>query len=105
VAWTSLLDLFWRRPGSSGWPGEPPVPRPRLPVPRPRRHPIQAGDRVRLQVPIASAHTVHIQAGVVGTVVGGDARAKTACIELDQPRTRITVPWSWLEDLPDTESS
>ena len=37
----------------------------------------------------------------MGIVVGGDARAKTACVELDLPRTRITVPWSWIE--PDTE--
>jgi len=101
MGWTSFLDLFWRRPGSAGWPDEPSLPRHRLP-PRPlRRHPVHLGDRVRLQIPIASAHAVHIQAGVVGTVVGGDARAKTACVELDLPRTRITVPWGWLEDEPE----
>lgn len=100
MAWTSFLDLFWRRPGRSGWPDEVPLPRPRLPV-RPRRHPIQLGHRVRLRVPIASPHAVHIQAGVTGTVVGGDPRAKTACVELDMPRTRITVPWNWLDDEPE----
>ncbi len=30
-----------------------------------------------------------------------DPRGKTACVELDAPRTRITVPWSWLADEPD----
>ena len=101
MGWTNFLDLFWRRPGGTGWPGDPLPPRPRVPVRSRRRGPVQSGDRVRLQVPIASAHAVHIQAGAVGIVVGGDARAKTACVELDLPRTRITVPWSWIE--PDTE--
>ncbi len=54
--------------------------------------------RVRLRAPIASSHTVHIPAGATGIVVGGDARAHKVSIELDTPRTVITVPWSWIED-------
>ena len=72
-------------------------PRPVLPG---RRGPVLAGSRVRLRIPIASPHTVHIPAGAAGIVVGGNPTAKQASVELDAPRTVITVPWSWLEDEP-----
>ena len=43
-----------------------------------------------------------IPAGAAGIVVGGDAKARRASVELDKPRTVITVPWAWLEAEPDT---
>jgi hypothetical protein len=52
-------------------------------------------------MPIASSHTVWIPAGAAGIVVTGDPRARTVRVELDKPRTVITVPWSWVEDEPE----
>jgi hypothetical protein len=76
----------------------PPVRRP----PRPRRPgrstPPYVGQRVCLRQPIASAHKVWINEGAAGVVVGGDARARQVSIELDTPRTVITVPWTWIEE-------
>jgi hypothetical protein len=93
-----LRQLFW---------GHRPAPEPtlgrQLPVRRrgaTRKGPLQTGQRVRLLTPIASPHAVYIPAGATGIVVGGDAKARRASVELDAPRTRITVPWSWLEDEP-----
>jgi hypothetical protein len=34
-------------------------------------------------------------------VVGGDTRARQASVELDTPRTVISVPWNWLEEEPE----
>jgi hypothetical protein len=41
---------------------------------------------------------VWIPAGASGIVVGGDARRVS--IELDAPRTVVTVPWAWVEAAP-----
>jgi hypothetical protein len=59
------------------------------------------GARVRLRTPIASPHTVHIPAGATGVVVGADARGRQVRVELDSPRTVLTVPGTWLEGEPD----
>ena len=93
-----LQQLFWgRRPAQVGLPGA--APRPRRPF---RAARIVPGARVVLTNPIAGPHTVWIPAGAAGVVVGGDTKAKKARVELDQPRTVITVPWAWLEDEPET---
>jgi hypothetical protein len=54
--------------------------------------------RVLLRVPIASPHTTWIPAGAAGVVVGGNPKARQVSIELDTPRTVITVPWNWVEE-------
>jgi hypothetical protein len=51
-------------------------------------------------MPIASPHTTWIPAGAAGVVVGGNPKARQVSIELDAPRTVITVPWSWVEEEP-----
>jgi hypothetical protein len=56
--------------------------------------------RVQLRMPIASPHTTWIPAGAAGVVVGGNPKARQVSIELDAPRTVITVPWSWVEEEP-----
>jgi hypothetical protein len=56
--------------------------------------------RVLLRMPIASPHTTWIPAGAAGVVVGGNPKARQVSIELDAPRTVITVPWSWVEEEP-----
>ena len=94
MGWDGLLGWLWPRSGSLLRPE-----RPRPVIPR-RRGPVVAGSRVRLRIPIASPHTVHIPAGATGIVVGGNPAAKQASVELDTPRTVITVPWRWLEDEP-----
>jgi hypothetical protein len=33
-------------------------------------------------------------------VVGGNPKARQVSVELDSPRTVITVPWSWVEEEP-----
>lgn len=71
--------------------GRPPAPAPRPPL-------IAAGRRVRLRQPLAGSHRVWIQAGAVGIVIGWDAGARQVSVELDAPRTVVTVPWSWVED-------
>ena len=68
-----------------------------------RTGPILLGNRVRLRTPIASSHTVWIPAGAAGIVVGGDPATRVVSIELDTPRTVVTVPWSWVEDEPETK--
>ncbi len=76
----------------------------RAPRPGPRRirtGPIAVGHRVRLRTPIASSHTVWIPAGAAGIVVGGDPTTRVVSIELDTPRTVVTVPWSWIEAEPE----
>ena len=62
---------------------------------------VHVGMRVQLRIPIASPHTTWIPAGATGVVVGGDTRARQVSVELDTPRTVITVPWSWLEEEPE----
>lgn len=56
---------------------------------------------MRLRVPLASSHTVWIPEGAVGVVVGGYPKKRQVSIELDTPRTVITVPWDWVEDEPE----
>jgi hypothetical protein len=56
--------------------------------------------RVQLRIPIASPHTTYIPAGAAGVVVGGNPKARQVSVELDAPRTVVTVPWSWVEEEP-----
>lgn len=56
--------------------------------------------RVLLRIPIASPHTTWIPAGAAGVVLGGNPKTRQVSIELDTPRTVITVPWSWVEEEP-----
>jgi hypothetical protein len=44
---------------------------------------------------------VWIPEGAVGVVVGGYPKKRQVSIELDTPRTVITVPWDWVEDEPE----
>jgi hypothetical protein len=90
MALQDFLRLFWFRPSDRDVPT--PVARWRAPT---RVH---VGMRVQLKIPIASPHTTWIPAGATGIVVGGEARARQVSIELDTPRTVITVPWSWVEE-------
>ncbi len=85
--------------GASGWlqnlrrlllGGPPPVP-PAL---------IEPGARVRLRMALASSHRVWIPSGAVGIVVGWDTPRRRVSIELDSPRTVVTVPWAWIEEEP-----
>jgi hypothetical protein len=92
MALQDLLRLFWFRPPARGAPA--PVPRWRAPTR------VQVGMRVQLRMPIASPHTTWIPAGAAGVVVGGNPKARQVSIELDAPRTVITVPWSWVEEEP-----
>jgi hypothetical protein len=71
--------------------------RPPLPPPL-----IEPGARVRLRTPLASTHRVWVPAGAAGIVVGWDSPARQVSIELDAPRTVITVPWSWIEAEPES---
>jgi len=61
---------------------------------------IEPGARVRLRTPLATTHKVWIPVGATGIVVGWDTPARQVSIELDTPRTVITVPWSWVEEEP-----
>jgi hypothetical protein len=58
------------------------------------------GSRVRLRNPLGSSHRVWIPAGAVGIVVGWDTPGRRVSVELDTPRTVVTVPWSWTEQEP-----
>jgi len=58
------------------------------------------GARVRLRQPLASSHTVWIPAGASGIVVGWDTPGRRVSLELDTPRTVVTVPWAWVEEAP-----
>jgi hypothetical protein len=89
-------SLFWGRRDLDGPLGRRP---PARPLPR-RSGPPQLGQRVLLRQPIASPHRVFIPEGAAGVVIGGDARARQVSVELDAPRTVITVPWAWVEDEP-----
>jgi hypothetical protein len=97
MAFQDFLRLFWFRP--SGRDARAPVPRWRVP----KR--VQVGMRVLLRMPIASPHTTWIPAGAAGVVVGGNAKARQVSIELDTPRTVITVPWSWVEEEPEPSAT
>lgn len=66
-------------------------------TPDPPRH-VAPGTRVRLRTPLASRERIWIPAGAAGIVVGWDAPARRVSVELDKPRTVITIPWSWIED-------
>ncbi|HSE95022.1 MAG TPA: hypothetical protein VLD61_03975 [Methylomirabilota bacterium] len=97
MALTDLFQsLFWGRRGR--WDGGPPTPSRRLPPGKPAR--IAVGARVRLRIPIAGPHTVYIPAGAVGVVVGGHPKARRVSVELDTPRTVVTVPFAWVEAEP-----
>ena len=93
VALQDFLRLFWFRPSERA--ATAPVLRWRAPT---RVH---VGMRVQLRIPIASPHTTWIPAGATGLVVGGNPKARQVSIELDTPRTVITVPWSWVEEEPE----
>jgi hypothetical protein len=61
---------------------------------------IVPGARVRLRMPLASSHRVWIPAGASGIVIGWDTPRRRVSVELDAPRTVVTVPWAWVEDEP-----
>jgi hypothetical protein len=63
---------------------------------------VEPGARVRLRQPLATPHKVWIQSGATGIVVGWDTPERRATVELDAPRTVVTVPWSWLEPEPES---
>jgi hypothetical protein len=90
MALQDLLRLFWFR--SPERPGGPPRPGWRAPA---RVH---VGMRVQLRMPIASPHTTWIPAGAAGVVVGGNPKTRQVSVELDTPRTVVTVPWAWVEE-------
>jgi hypothetical protein len=92
MALQDFLRLFWFRPSDRATITPAPAWRP------PAR--VHLGMRVRLRMPIASPHTTWIPAGAAGLVVGGNAKARQVSVELDSPRTVITVPWSWVEEEP-----
>ena len=92
MALQDFLRLFWFRP--SDRPPATPVPTWRPPTK------VHLGMRVQLRMPIASPHTTWIPAGAAGVVVGGNPKARQVSVELDTPRTVITVPWSWVEEEP-----
>lgn len=97
MALQDFLRLFWFRPPERDT---------RAPIPRwraPKR--VYVGMRVQLRMPIASPHTTWIPAGAVGIVVGGNHKARQVSIELDTPRTVITVPWSWVEEEPEQSAT
>ncbi|MGH7267526.1 MAG: hypothetical protein ACREMB_22120 [Candidatus Rokuibacteriota bacterium] len=62
---------------------------------------VEPGARVRLRQPLATPHKVWIPSGAAGIVVGWDTPGRRATVELDAPRTVVTVPWSWIEPEPD----
>jgi hypothetical protein len=95
MALRDFLGLFWFRSSERGLPTA--GPRWRAPT---RVH---VGMRVLLRIPIASPHTTWIPAGAAGVVVGGNVKARQVSIELDTPRTVITVPWAWVEEEPATD--
>jgi hypothetical protein len=43
---------------------------------------------------------VWIPAGAAGVVVGWDTPGRRVSVELDAPRTVVTVPWAWVEEEP-----
>jgi hypothetical protein len=90
MALRDFLGLFWFRGSDRDTPTA--VPRWRAPA---RVH---VGMRVQLRIPIASPHTTYIPAGASGVVVGGNPKTRQVSIELDTPRTVITVPWAWVEE-------
>jgi hypothetical protein len=51
-------------------------------------------------MPIASSHKVWIPVGATGIVVGWENHGRRASVELDAPRTVVSVPWPWVETLP-----
>ena len=97
MALRDFLGLFWFRGSDRATPT--PVARWRAPA---RVH---VGMRLQLSIPIASPHTTWIPAGASGVVVGGNAKARQVSIELDTPRTVVTVPWSWVEEEPEPSST
>ena len=93
MALRDFWGLFWFRPSDRGVPTA--VPRWRAPAR------VQVGMRVLLRIPIASPHTTWIPAGASGVVVGGNLKTRQVSIELDAPRTVVTVPWAWVEEEPE----
>lgn len=92
MALQDFLRLFWFRGPERD--AATPAPRWRAPAR------IHIGMRVLLRMPIASPHTTWIPAGAAGVVVGGNSKSRQVSVELDSPRTVITVPWSWVEEEP-----
>jgi hypothetical protein len=92
MALQDFVRLFWFRPSDRG--AATPLPRWRAPTR------VYVGMRVQLRMPIASPHTTFIPAGAAGVVVGGNPKARQVSVELDTPRTVVTVPWSWVEEEP-----
>jgi hypothetical protein len=97
MALRDFLGLFWFRGSDRDTPT--PVSRWRAPT---RVH---VGMRVQLRIPIASPHTTWIPAGASGVVIGGNPKARQVSIELDTPRTVVTVPWSWVEEEPEPSAA
>lgn len=95
MALHDLARLFWFRLPERGT-GRPPVPRWKAPTR------IYLGMRVQLRMPIASPHTTWVPEGAAGIVVGGNLKRRQVSVELDKPRTVITVPWAWVEEERDT---
>jgi hypothetical protein len=93
MALHDLLRLFWFQLPERGA-ARPPVPRWKAPTR------IYLGMRVQLRMPIASPHTTWIPEGAAGVVVGGNPKRRQVSVELDRPRTVITVPWAWVEEEP-----
>jgi hypothetical protein len=98
MALQDFLRLFWFRSSEPNVTATP-VRRWRAPT---RVH---VGMRVQLRMPIASPHTTWIPAGAAGVVVGGNAKTRQVSVELDTPRTVITVPWSWVEEEPEPSAT
>jgi hypothetical protein len=38
-------------------------------------------------------------------VVGGNVKTRQVSIELDAPRTVVTVPWAWVEEEPEPSAT
>lgn len=73
-------------------------------VTSPALPPLAPGTRVRLRVPLTSRRTVWVRAGASGVVVGGEADSRRVTVELNEPRTLITVPRKWLDEEPGNAS-
>lgn len=97
MALQDFLRLVWFRPPDRDATAR--VPRWRAPT---RVH---VGMRVQLRMPISSSHTTWIPAGAAGVVVGGNPKARQVSVELDTPRTVITVPWSWVAEEPEPSAT
>lgn len=64
-----------------------------------------AGTRVRLRAPLGDGPRLVAPAGATGIVIGWDVPARTLSLELDEPHVIVTVPWTWVEDEPESPQS